>query len=87
MADRFRKDIAAAAMLLSFGLAASAQEPSLTPHVPDSHPVLAIGSGAPDFALPGIDGAIHRLSDYQRVVLANLENETYVGHPAYWASR
>jgi thiol-disulfide isomerase/thioredoxin len=28
------------------------------------HPTLAIGSAAPDFSLPGIDGKIHKLSDY-----------------------
>lgn len=28
------------------------------------HPILPIGSFAPDFALPGVDGKIHRLSDY-----------------------
>jgi len=30
----------------------------------ETHPILAIGSTAPDFALPGVDGKIHRLSDY-----------------------
>jgi peroxiredoxin len=30
----------------------------------ESHPILPIGSAAPDFALQGTDGNIHRLSDY-----------------------
>jgi hypothetical protein len=30
----------------------------------ENHPILSIGSAAPDFALPGTDGNIHRLSDY-----------------------
>lgn len=29
-----------------------------------SHPVLSIGSPAPNFELPGIDGAVHKLADY-----------------------
>ena len=45
-------------VLLAFRLAA-AQEPAA------GHPVLAIGSPAPDFALPGVDGRIHKLADYQ----------------------
>ena len=30
----------------------------------ESHPILALGSPAPNFALPGVDGAIHKLADY-----------------------
>jgi thiol-disulfide isomerase/thioredoxin len=30
----------------------------------EKHPTLAIGSQAPDFSLPGIDGKIHKLADY-----------------------
>jgi peroxiredoxin len=29
-----------------------------------NHPILAIDSPAPDFSLPGVDGKIHKLSDY-----------------------
>jgi peroxiredoxin len=29
-----------------------------------SHPILPLGSPAPDFALPGVDGMVHKLSDY-----------------------
>jgi peroxiredoxin len=28
------------------------------------HPTLALGASAPDFSLPGVDGQIHKLSDY-----------------------
>jgi peroxiredoxin len=30
----------------------------------NSHPILPLGSPAPDFSLPGVDGKIHRLADY-----------------------
>ena len=41
-------------LLMTFG-AASAQQ---------LHPILALGSPAPVFALPGVDGQTHKLSDY-----------------------
>ena len=28
------------------------------------HPILALGSAAPNFELPGVDGAVHKLTDY-----------------------
>src|SRR5580692_1892767 len=28
------------------------------------HPIPPLGSAAPDFSLPGVDGKIHKLSDY-----------------------
>ncbi len=43
-----------AVLLITLG-AASAEE---------VHPILALGSQAPDFSLPGVDGQIHKLSDY-----------------------
>jgi hypothetical protein len=50
--------------LISFG-----QEPRLTPRVNNQHPILAIGSAAPDFSLPGIDGKIHKLGEYKAPIL------------------
>jgi peroxiredoxin len=44
-----------ALIVLSFALTVSAEE---------HHPILAVGSPAPNFALPGVDGRIHKLSDY-----------------------
>jgi peroxiredoxin len=29
-----------------------------------THPILSLGSSAPDFTLPGVDGKIHKLGDY-----------------------
>ena len=43
-------------LVLLVSLAASAQE---------VHPTLALGSAAPDFSLPGVDGKTHSLSEYE----------------------
>jgi peroxiredoxin len=43
-----------AVLLLSLGVSSGAEV----------HPILALGSPAPDFALPGVDGQVHKLSDY-----------------------
>lgn len=32
----------------------------------EPHPTLAVGSPAPDFALPGVDGKVHKLSEYSK---------------------
>jgi thiol-disulfide isomerase/thioredoxin len=48
------------------------QEPRLTPQVHQAHPILPIGSPAPNFELPGIDGKIHKLADYRAPILAVL---------------
>jgi len=37
---------------------------SLASWAQQTHPILAIGSAAPNFELPGVDGAVHKLSDY-----------------------
>jgi thiol-disulfide isomerase/thioredoxin len=52
-----------ATVLLAFALSAVGQEPG-PPPPQNGHPVLAIGSAAPDFALPGVDGKVHRLKDF-----------------------
>ena len=44
-----------AVLVLSFAVVACAQ---------DAHPILALGSPAPNFDLPGVDGQMHKLSDY-----------------------
>ena len=39
---------------------------SLAAHGQITHPILPLGSPAPNFALPGVDGKIHQLSDYAK---------------------
>ena len=50
-------------------VAAFGQEAGLTPRTNNQHPILAIGSPAPNFELPGIDDKVHKLADYQARVL------------------
>lgn len=37
---------------------------ALTASAQETHPILALGSPAPNFELPGVDGAIHKVADY-----------------------
>jgi peroxiredoxin len=69
MFSRFGRVAIALGAVLMFLVAypsARGQEPRLTPAVAQGHPILPTGSPAPDFALPGVDGKTHRLSDYQK---------------------
>jgi peroxiredoxin len=76
MVERFcRSGIVSVAVLAFFVLSMTALAQQVTgggtraaPKVrpANGHPVLAVGSPAPDFSLPGIDGKIHKLSDYKK---------------------
>jgi peroxiredoxin len=53
-------------LTLIFARAIRAQDPADVAPTPPSpgHPILALGSQAPDFSLPGVDGKMHKLADY-----------------------
>jgi peroxiredoxin len=68
MPDRVSENLrAAGAILLWLAVCPGTwgQEPRLTPGVNPAHAILAAGSPAPDFSLPGVDGKLHQLSDYK----------------------
>ncbi len=58
-----RKSNRLALVFLSLLAILAVPTPSLADDVP-AHPTLAVGSSAPDFCLPGIDGATHCLKEY-----------------------
>jgi peroxiredoxin len=51
-------------MLKKFALTAAATLISISVSGQQVHPILALGSPALDFSLPGVDGKVHKLSDY-----------------------
>ena len=51
-------------MLKKFALTPAVLLVSISVSGLQTHPILALGSPAPDFSLPGVDGKIHKLSDY-----------------------
>src|SRR5205823_3142418 len=53
------------ALLLALPQSVTAQDISTAPAAtPTGHPILALGSAAPDFSLPGVDGRTHTLGNY-----------------------
>jgi peroxiredoxin len=52
------------ALLLALPEAQAARDISTAAGTPTGHPILALGSPAPDFSLPGVDGKTHSLADY-----------------------
>lgn len=52
--------------LSTLATAAALLLPVVAGAAPDSHPIAPIGTPAPNFELPGVDGKVHKLSDYAK---------------------
>src|SRR5260221_3335605 len=52
------------AFLLALPNAQAAHDISTASAPATGHPILALGSAAPNFSLPGVDGKTHALADY-----------------------
>ena len=84
------KLILAAALLATFAFASAAENPKPAKKAdshgtPDGFHDLKVGEWAPDFSLPGIDGATHKLSDYhgaKLLMIAFLSNHCPDSHAA-----
>src|ERR1035441_5378453 len=59
LADWGRADVVTGALLLALAL------PHCFAEEASAHPTLALGSAAPVFSLPGIDGKTHTLAEYK----------------------
>src|ERR1035438_10333146 len=59
LAELSRAGVVVGALLLALVL------PHCSAEEPTAHPTLALGSAAPNFSLPGIDGKTHTLADYK----------------------
>ncbi len=51
-----------------------------------SHPILPLESPAPDFSLPGVDGKIHQLRDYDGVVSCGHTGGSRTDRSRIWRS-
>jgi len=61
---RFQASLLSVSAVLLIGLGSAQAQDDVTAKPADTPPILPIGSAAPDFNLPGIDGKTHSLKEY-----------------------